>query len=113
VAPRRFGVAWTEIAESDLDEAISFLAAESRPAAVKLLERLLSAAASLAELPDRGRTVPELGDPRFRELILNPYRLIYFRTGEHVWIVAVISYSTGVPKAGGRPKSVTHPLTVR
>jgi toxin ParE1/3/4 len=93
VAPRRFRVAWTELAQADLDEAVSYRASQSRSAAAKLLERILSAAASLSELPDRGRTVPELGDVRFRELILAPYRRIYLRSGDHVGVVAVIHTS--------------------
>jgi toxin ParE1/3/4 len=93
VAARHFRVTWTQLAQTDLDEAISYIAAESRSNAVSQLERLLSAAASLSELPDRGRTVPELEDPNFRELILPPYRLIYLRGENEVWVVALIHTS--------------------
>lgn len=90
---RHFRVEWTRLAESDLDEAISYIASDSRSAAAAQLERILSGAESLAQLPDRGRTVPELGDPRFRELILPPFRLIYLRSQDHVWVVALIHTS--------------------
>ena len=93
MAARRFRITWTDLAHNDLDEAISYIAESSRSAALAQLDRLLAAATSLAELPDRGRTVPELDDPKFRELILPPYRLIYFRGESEVWIVALIHTS--------------------
>jgi plasmid stabilization system protein ParE len=32
---------------------------------------------TLAEMPERGRAVPEISDPRVREIIDRPYRIIY------------------------------------
>jgi plasmid stabilization system protein ParE len=93
VVARRFRVTWTNLAQIDLDEAVSHIATQSQSSALSQLERLLSAAASLSELPDRGRTVPELADPNFRELILPPYRLIYLRGESQVWVVALIHTS--------------------
>jgi plasmid stabilization system protein ParE len=75
-------VAWTLPARQDLLRAIRYLAEQSPAAAEKLLNRLESAAASIAEFPERGRVVPELGLPR-RELLIEDYRLVYrVRRGE-------------------------------
>jgi plasmid stabilization system protein ParE len=60
MGPRRRRVAWSEGAHRELDEAIGYVARDS---AARLLNRLLGAAESLAELSERGRTLPELGDP--------------------------------------------------
>ena len=38
---------------------------------------MIERADSLAELSERGRIVPELDDPSLRELLVNPYRLLY------------------------------------
>jgi plasmid stabilization system protein ParE len=60
-----------------LDEAIRYIAEDSLPAAQKILERALEAAASLAAMSERGRIVPELETPSIREVFVGRYRLIY------------------------------------
>jgi toxin ParE1/3/4 len=77
MGPRRRRVTWSEGAHRELDEAIGYIAEESPRNAAALLERILEAAASLGEFSERGRILPELGDPSIRELQIEPYRLIY------------------------------------
>lgn len=77
MAAGRRRVAWTESARKELDEAIAFVAEDSPQAALELLERILRGADSLSSLSERGRVVPERGDPAIREILLAPYRLIY------------------------------------
>jgi plasmid stabilization system protein ParE len=55
-----------------------------------LLERILDAAASLDELTERGRVVPEIGDPSVRELILPPYRMVYEYDASRVSILTLL-----------------------
>jgi plasmid stabilization system protein ParE len=74
MGPRRRRVTWSEGAHRELDEAISYVAEDSPRNAADLLERILQAGASLSELSDRGRILPELGDPSIRELPVEPYR---------------------------------------
>jgi toxin ParE1/3/4 len=82
-------VAWTLPARQDLLAAIEYLVQKSPPAAERLLNRLEGAAASLANAPESGRIVPELGHPR-RELIVEDYRLVYRVQGSEVQILRVI-----------------------
>jgi len=77
VAPGRRRVAWTESARNELDEAVAFVAEESPQVALELLERILRSADTLSSLSERGRLVPERGDPVIREILVDPYRLIY------------------------------------
>jgi toxin ParE1/3/4 len=42
-----------------------------------VLERALQVAEDLSTLSERGRIVPELGDPTARELFVHQYRLMY------------------------------------
>lgn len=44
----------------------------------------------MAVLSNRGRHVPEVSAPDIRELIIEPYRLIYRVGDDHVWILALI-----------------------
>jgi len=66
------------------------VAADAPETAAALLVRVLEAAASLAELSERGRMVPEIGDPGLRELIVHPYRLLYEVTARQVQIVGLL-----------------------
>ncbi len=57
------------------DDAVAYVARESRPAAEHLLTHALDAASSLDVSSERGRMVPELGAPTVRELFVQRYRL--------------------------------------
>lgn len=83
-------VVWTEHAYAQLDEAMAFIARDRPKAAMEWLLRILDAGESLAELPDRGRVVPEVSRGDVRELIISPYRLIYRRDSGTVTITMVL-----------------------
>ena len=70
-------VAWSEGARRELDEAIAYIAEDSVDSAIGVLERILAVAESLNEMSGRGRIVPERGDPNIRELLVDPFRLLY------------------------------------
>jgi toxin ParE1/3/4 len=83
-------VAWTEHACAQLDAAMAFIARDRPETATVWLERILGAGASLAELPDRGRVVPEAAREDVRELIISPYRLIYRRDAHSATVTMVV-----------------------
>lgn len=92
MSPDRFEVFWSEIAVRDLERIIDFVDREAPLAAQRLLEEIAERARTLEHLPLRGRIVPELA--RFeitthRELLVNPYRLIYRIDAGRVWVIAV------------------------
>jgi plasmid stabilization system protein ParE len=78
------------LAYAQLDEAMAFIARDRPETAMMWLERILDAGASLAELPDRGRVVPEAAREDVRELIISPYRLIYRRDANAVTVTMVV-----------------------
>ena len=90
MAARRRRVRWSQSAEAALDEAIAFVFNESPNTAKKLLEEVLTAAASLSTLSGRGNHVPEVDDPDIRQLLCNPYRVIYRVADEEVVILALL-----------------------
>jgi toxin ParE1/3/4 len=90
MGPRRRRVAWSAGAYRELGEAIEYVAEDSPQNAVRLLERLLEAGESLGELSERGRVVPELVDPKIRELQVDPYRLIYSVAESEVMVLGVL-----------------------
>lgn len=83
-------VEWTEHAYGQLDDAMAFIARDRVDAASAWLNRILDTGASLAQLPVRGRIVPEIGQTDLREVIISPYRLIYRRTTDAVIIEMLV-----------------------
>ena len=73
-----------------LDDAVAYIAQDSRPAAERLLIQALEAASSLDALSERGRVVPEFGQPTMRELFVQRHRLLYEVTPHEVQILAFI-----------------------
>lgn len=83
-------VGWTAEARDDLDSAVAFIAEDSISAAILVLDRILAAASSLDYMPERGRVVPEWDHPSVRELMVEPFRLLYLVEKNTVTVVAVI-----------------------
>jgi len=83
-------VKWTEVAWSDLERVSDYIAKDSHYYAAAFVREVRDAARSLAYLAERGRVVPELGDPTIREPLVGRYRLIYQVTEQTVYIVGFI-----------------------
>ena len=83
-------VKWTEAAWSDLGHVSDYISKDSPYYAAAFVREVRDAARSLAYLAERGRIVPEFGDPSVRELFLGKYRLIYQVTEQNVCIVGFI-----------------------
>jgi plasmid stabilization system protein ParE len=60
-----------------LDDAITYIAHDSRLDAERLLIQTLEAAFSLDVFSERGRVVPEFNQPNVRELLVQRYRVLY------------------------------------
>ncbi|MGC4122227.1 MAG: type II toxin-antitoxin system RelE/ParE family toxin [Myxococcales bacterium] len=86
-------VEWAEPAVEDLQRIYDYLWGLNPGAADRILTRLETAASRLETLAERGRLVPELadsGNTGYRELIDEPYRIIYRIQGNRVFVVAAL-----------------------
>lgn len=90
MAARRRRVVWSQRARDAVDEAVAYIGQDAADAARRLLEGILDAARSLQTLSERGRIVPELANPTFRELLISPYRLIYRVDAKQVTVIALV-----------------------
>ena len=61
----------------DLKEAVVFIALHNPERARTFGNELIDRALALATFPERGRVVPEIGEPAVREIIHGSYRIIY------------------------------------
>jgi len=87
-------VHYTTLAYDDLTSLLMWIATERGTEAARNVDAMLERAiSSLAQMPDRGRMVPELRDrgyPDYRELVVRPYRIVYYAVGREVWLVAIL-----------------------
>lgn len=92
-------VTWLDAAVNDLRLIHRYIAQDSRRAADMMVRRLRTESMRLASYPESGRVVPEFGDPRYRELIVAPYRLIYRyrRDIDRVQVLMVVHSSRLLP----------------
>ena len=61
----------------DLREIVSFIAQQNPERARSFGNELIDHALTLAEMPERGRVVPEISEPGVREIVHRPNRIIY------------------------------------
>ncbi len=80
---------WSTLADQQVDEVLTYIAADDAAAALRWLEELLERVGGLRRFPDSGRVVPELGREEIRELLVGAYRVIYRHRGDLVEIAVI------------------------
>ena len=89
---QKYEVLWAGIAEQDLVNIIKYIAEENPDNGEKVFERIRESVAKLNRFPERGRIVPELSDQGinlYRELVVNPWRIIYRISEKIVYVLLV------------------------
>ena len=86
-------IIWTERSKLRLREIYDYISKDSHEIAPKFVLELIEKAASLERFSKKGRIVPELNQPLFRELLWKKYRIIYEIVGEEIWIVTILHQS--------------------
>ncbi|WP_266362611.1 type II toxin-antitoxin system RelE/ParE family toxin [Tellurirhabdus rosea] len=69
-------VIWTETATLELEAIAEYLANYSLTYAKAVVKRLYHRTGQLASFPEMGRLIPEISNPRFRELIEGNYSVM-------------------------------------
>jgi plasmid stabilization system protein ParE len=84
-------VTWTESAADEFDDAAAYRAQTSKVYASAFAREVRAASRSLRTMAERGRVVPELGEPTIREIFVRNHRLIYKVAEERIWILGFIA----------------------
>ena len=92
-----YEIEWAESAIAGLLEAVEYIAKDSPSYAAALAVRAERSAASLNELPHRGRRVREYNDPNVRELIVSNHRLIYRVGSDIITVIAFVHTARDLP----------------
>jgi len=90
MAPRRREVVWALRAKQALEDALTYIAQQSPQNARDLAAQVIERADSLAEFGERGSRVEELKDPDLRQLLVDPFRLLYEVHERQVHIVGFL-----------------------
>jgi toxin ParE1/3/4 len=72
-----FKVIFTPQSIGDLEAIVTFIAKDNPERARTFGHELIDSALSVSAFPERGRVVPEFGEPAVREIIHGSYRIIY------------------------------------
>jgi toxin ParE1/3/4 len=78
----------TESALKDLENTLHYYEDQGVPEqGSRLVAELLKKSERLSKHPDSGRIVPEFGMPFLREVIVPPFRIVYRRDPNMIWII--------------------------
>ena len=85
-------IVWTKEADFDFSQILAYLSNSSPQYALSLFENVDDALADMKRFPKIGRRVPESDDDNDRELILQPYRLMYryIEEEDKIYIITII-----------------------
>jgi len=85
-------IVWSPTARRRTQHAVDFIERERPLVAVEWLDGLVERVELLGRLPDQGRVVPEWGEESVREILYEPYRVIYEIFDDHVQILTLSHY---------------------
>lgn len=83
-------VIWTSPAREDLSDIVEYVGLSNPKAAKDLILQVLQSVERLSDFPESGRSVPELPELSYREIISNPCRILYQYKGEQVFVLHVM-----------------------
>lgn len=70
-------VEWSPLALERVEDIAQYIARDDPDAAVRWVVELFDTVGRLADFPESGRIVPEVGIRRIREVISGAYRVVY------------------------------------
>lgn len=83
-------VRWTDSARRDLQEIAIWIARDRPQTAREVVAALRASVRHLAEHPQLGRVVPEIGAESLRERVVTPWRILYRVHEREIVILAVV-----------------------
>lgn len=83
-------VIWTEPALQDLDQIADYISLDNTVAAKKLVTKVFQRVERLNQHPQLGKSVQELEESIYRELVVSPCRIFYREENDIVYIIHVM-----------------------
>ena len=82
-------IRWTQTAKDDLQSIWDYIARDSVYYADKFIDELLLKPDILVTFPELGRKIPEINDPKSREIFHGSYRIMYVIREDVIYITQV------------------------
>lgn len=89
-------VHWTATAQEHLDDIYAYIAKNSMEYAIRMVDKITDRSTQIASHALSGRCVPEYDMEQIREVIEDPYRIIYYIKPDQIDIIAVLHCSRNV-----------------
>lgn len=70
-------IVWSPLALERVESIVNYIAEDKPGAAREWVDELFNCVERLAQFPESGRVVPEVGLKRIREVVFRSYRVIY------------------------------------
>jgi toxin ParE1/3/4 len=83
-------IVWTEPALEDLDRIADYIALDNPTAAHHLVQQSFDAVEQLKANPKLGKSVEELEDSVYRELVVSPCRIFYRLDEKKIFIIHIM-----------------------
>ena len=83
-------IIWTEPALQDLDQIADYISLDNPEAARKLVKKTFEQVELLHQYPKLGKSVQEVEDSIYREILVSPCRIFYREEDQIVYIVHVM-----------------------
>ena len=83
-------VIWTEPALQDLDQIADYVSLDNPAAAKKLVQEAFARVDRLTQHPKLGKSVQEIEESVYRELVVSPCRIFYREENDVVYIIHVM-----------------------
>src|SRR4051812_9408010 len=87
--PTKNKLSWSGPAIADLRAIRAYVKRDNPPAAKRLATRIKHAVSRLRDFPQAGRVVPELATRGYREVVVEPYRIVYETRAREVIVLRV------------------------
>jgi addiction module RelE/StbE family toxin len=82
-------IKWSPLSVERLTSIVNYISEDKPIAAKKLVGSIIESIERLKEFPKSGRIVPELENPRYRELLVKNYRIIYSVIEDVIYILTI------------------------
>ena len=70
-------ISWAITAIAEFERAFDFIYLENPQAAINFSKQITQAIKKLPMFPQLGRLIPEIAEPRYREIIVGEYRILH------------------------------------
>ena len=82
-------IKWSPLSAERLTDIVNHISEDNPDAARKLASSILASIEKLTKFPKSGRIVPELGMPKYRENLVDNYRIIYSIIEDTIYVLTI------------------------